>query len=188
MSAPYGPIDLLAYDTDHVVVHARVELVGDRLADLLGAGGPVPAYEVITRDLSQPRTPQHYDPGPQVLDPSRLMIVVATGPRGSLRHRVDTVSRPVSLFVGRYRVHGLIHAPLSDDPMDHVHNRAWLPVTDAVLEHHGCGRAWRERFPTLLLNRAFARGLVSLSESAYEAHWMAGSLPVTWEPDLVEAG
>ena len=177
-------IDLLAYDTDNHVLHARVDLVGDRLADLLAQGGPIPASNVVVRDL---RTKAVSSPPGMTLDPSRLSIIVATGPRGSLRRRVQTESRAVSMYVGRYVVHGFVHAPAPLDPMEQLQVRRWLPVTEAVLEHHACGRAWRERFATLLVNRDHAKAIVLIDEATHEMHWLAGTRPLAWAPDLIEA-
>ncbi len=183
MTSQIGPIDFLAYDSDNRVLQARVVLTGDRLTDVLAAGAPIPAEEIVVRDL---RTHVAADPGLRAIDPTRLAIVVATGPRGSMLHRVDTEAQPVSIHVDRYVVHGWIHAPAPKNPLDHVHTRPWLPVTDAVLEHHGAGRPWRERFGTLLVNRSHAKGIALIDEQTHEMHWLAGTAPVAWAPELIE--
>lgn len=182
--ATHGPIDFLAYDTDNHVFHARVDLVGDRLADLLAHGSPIPAGEMTVRDLrtevvTRPLTPS--------IDASTLSIVVATGPRGALRYRVETECEAVSIYIGRYVVHGYVHAPVPLKPLEQLRSRRWLPVTEAVLEHHACGRAWRERFSTLLVNQEHAKAIVPIDEKTHEMHWLAGTPPMAWAPELIEA-
>jgi hypothetical protein len=179
--APHGPLDLLAYDTNDRVLRARIDLRDDRLSDVLTRGEPIPASDVIVRDL---RSHAVAYSDVRAIDPRVLGIVVATGPRGSLRRRVETVSRPVSVFVGRYVVHGFVHAPAPADPLDQVNVRAWIAVTEAILEHHAAGRAWRERFDALLVNRAAASAIVTINEATHETHWLAGGPPIAW-PELL---
>jgi hypothetical protein len=173
----HGPLDLLAYDLDDRVLRARIELRDDRLSDVLAHGEPIPAAEVEVRSLRTLST----EPGDTgAIDPRSLGIVVATGPRGSLRHRVETVSRPFAIVVGRYVVHGYVHAPAPAEPLAQLGSRDWLAVTEAVLEHHQCGRSWRERFDTLLVNRSAASAIMSIDEATHETHWLAGGPPVAW--------
>jgi hypothetical protein len=167
-------IDFLAFDDGGSAIRGRVDLVGDRMADLLGLGQAIPLLDVELHDLRS-RGIQAEDR--HTIDPARLSIVVGTGPRGALVRRVETASRPVSLSIGPFTVHGLLHAPFPADPIAHVFERTWIPLTDAVLEYQGGGRMCRDRFDTILVNRAAARTIAAINESAYEVHWLAGSEP-----------
>jgi hypothetical protein len=167
-------IEFLAFDDGSSAIRGRVDLVGDRMADLLARGLSIPLFHVELHDLRS-RAIRAADP--TAIDPNRLAIVVATGPRGSLGRRIETNSRPVSLSIGRFTVHGFLHAPVPGDPIVQVFERTWIPLTDAVLEYQGGGRMCRERFDVLLVNREAARTLTAINESAYEIHWLAGSRP-----------
>lgn len=167
-------IDFLAFDDGSHAIRGRVDLVGDRMADLLGLGRAIPLFDVELHDL---RSRAIQTAGQHTIDPARLSIVVGTGPRGALVRRVETASRPVSLTIGRFTIHGYLHAPFPADPITQVFERTWIPLTDAVLEYQGGGRMCRERFDTILVNREAARTIAAINESAYEVHWLAGSEP-----------
>lgn len=182
-TAPHGPLDFLAYDLESHCLRARIELLDDRLSDVLLRGAPIPARDAILRDL---RTQSVAYADNREIDPRTLAIVVATGPRGALRHRVETNSRAVSIFVGRYVVHGYVHAPVPAEPLEQVDGRLWVAVTEAILEHHAAGRKWRERFDALLVNRTAASAVIALDASTHETHWLAGGPPMAW-PELASA-
>jgi hypothetical protein len=163
-------IDLLAFDDETGAVRARIELLGDRLVDLLASGDPINARDVQLVDLQTNRVEELPS---RSIDARRLAIVVATGPRGARSRRVETECRPVSVTIGRYVVHGYLHAPAPADPIDRVFERVWLPLTEAILEYQGSGGIRRERFDVLLVNREFARTLSVIDEGTHERHWLA---------------
>jgi hypothetical protein len=164
-------IDLLAFDDETGAIRARIELSGDRLVDLLASGSPLDAHDVQLVDLQTNRV---QDLSSKFIEPRHLAIVVATGPRGARNRRVETESRPVSVTIGRYVVHGYLHAPAPADPVDRVFERVWLPLTEAILEYQGGGGIHRERFDVLLVNREWARTLSVIDEGTHERHWLAG--------------
>ena len=167
-------IEFLAFDDGSCAIRGRVDLVGDRMADLLALGQAIPLFDAELHDL---RSSSVQSTGRQSIDPARLAIVVGTGPRGALGRRVETASRPVTLTIGRFMVHGFLHAPFPADPINQVFERSWIPLTDAVLEYQGGGRMCRERFETILVNREAARSIAAINDAAYEVHWLAGSEP-----------
>jgi hypothetical protein len=175
-------IDLLAFDDGCGAIRGHVDLVGERMADLLARSGAIRLIDVELHDLRS-RAVQAEDA--HTIDPNRLSIVVGTGPRGSLGRRVETASRPVSLTIGPFTVHGFLHAPFPADPIAQVFDRTWIPLTDAVLEYQGRGRMCRERFDTLLVNRVAARTLAAINESAYEVRWLAGGPPELLHEDAI---
>jgi hypothetical protein len=165
-------IDFQAIDDADRAIRARVDLVGDRIADLLAPGRPIDVHAAELVDL---RTGEHARSGSGVIDPARLAIVVGTGPRGAANRRVETRYRAVMIGVGRFTVHGFLHAPVTVDPVQHAFERAWLPVTEAVLEYQVPGRLCRERFDTLLVNRAAVKTITVIGEAAHEVQWLASS-------------
>ncbi len=170
-------IDFLAYDiTDHVV-HARIELQGDRLADLLVASTSVAAEDVRSRSLATSQVTRPRAGGISLAD---MAVVVATGPRGSGLKRLPTADAPVTVYVGPYVVHGYLHSPLYENPVAFAERRSWLPLTEAVLEYTLRWQAVRERHDALLVNRAHVRAVVLADERSHEARWLAGGAPIDW--------
>lgn len=167
-------IELIGFDTANRVIRGRIELTADRLTDRLGAGDALLAHDVIVRHLATGATEEHQ----QVLVETRdLLVVVATGPRGSTLRRIPVATCAATILVGRYMVHGVIHAPSRHDPVRTAESRLWLPVTEAVLEQHAAGRPDRHRFDTLLVNRMHTTAIMRIDEGAHETHWLAARVP-----------
>ena len=170
-------IDFLAYDiTDHVV-HARIEFQGDRLVDMLGSASTVVAEDVRSRSLA---TSQVARPHGSTINLADMVIVVATGPRGSDLKRIRTIMAPVTIYAGPYVVHGYLHAPPTESPVAFSEHRSWLPLTEAVLEYSFRWQAVRERHDTLLVNRLHAKAVVLTDERSHEARWLASGTPIDW--------
>jgi hypothetical protein len=167
-------IDFLAFDDACGAIRGRIDLIGNRMADLLALGTAIAVHDVELHDLGT-RATRLVDAS--MIEPARLAIVVATGPRGARTRRIETRTRPVSITIGRYLAHGLIHAAVPPDPMVGAFDRVWIPLTEAVLEYQGDGRLRRERFDALLVNRAAAQALTALDAALYEVHWLAGREP-----------
>jgi len=179
---PDGMIDFLAYDIADHVVHARIDFQGDRLVDLLVGASSVAAEDIRVRSLatSQVTRPHH-----SVLNLDEMAVVVATGPRGSDLRRIRTIVAPVTVYAGPYVVHGYLHAPqyetpVYESPISFSEHRAWLPLTEAVLEYSFRWQAVRERHDTLLVNRAHAKAVVLTDERSHETRWLAGGPPIDW--------
>ncbi|MEI7745409.1 MAG: hypothetical protein WCK58_16860 [Chloroflexota bacterium] len=165
-------IDLVAFDAEDRCLRGRIELSADRLADALAAGGALAVKDAQVIDLHSDRRELHAH---LLVDARTLSIVVATGPRGSWRRRVPVVTCPAQLYVGRYMLHGILHAARSQDPVTNAATRPWLAMTEAILEHNEAGRIIRERYEVLLINRAHAKAIVRTSEDAHESHWLAAT-------------
>lgn len=177
VATPVDVIDFLAYDvTDHVV-HARIEFQGDRLIDMLGSTTTVVAEDVRSRSLA---TSQVTRPHGSVIHLNDMAVVVATGPRGADIKRIRTIVAPVTIYAGPYVVHGFLHAPPHASPLTFSEERAWLPLTEAVLEYSFRWQAVRERHDTLLINRLHAKAVVLTDERSHEARWLAGGTPIDW--------
>jgi hypothetical protein len=172
-------IELFAFDSLDRIVHGMIELRGDRLADVLSqAPSHIAAESACTRGLRD---------GAIGLVPSKLVevdllsIVVATGPRGDQYRRVETISTPVSVHVGRYLVCGYIHAPAPQRPLLERDARPWFAITEAILEYTNRGRAVRERHDTVLVNRAHVSGIMPMDARSHEARWLASRPAEDWD-------
>jgi hypothetical protein len=170
-------IDFLGYDIAGHVVHARIEFQGDRLLDLLASEPSVVAEEVRSRSLATSAVTR---PHGSRINLGDMVVVVATGPRGADIKRIKTIVAPVTVYAGPYVVHGYLHAPPYESPLEFSEERVWLPLTEAVLEYAFRWQAVRERHDTLLVNRVHAKAVVLTDERSHEARWLAGGTPIDW--------
>ena len=170
-------IDLIAFTDDHEAIRGRLELHGNRLADLLATGRRLATTALRIRGLGAGSVT---DVGDHPIDTARLVVVMATGPQGSRYDRVQTIQEPVTVHAGRYRIHGHLHTPVRSMVAAHTDRRPWFAVTEAVLEYACDGVAIRERYPTLLVNRAHAKAVILVEASSYEARWLASAPPADW--------
>lgn len=175
-------IDFLAYDIADHVVHARIDFEGDRLIDLLATSSTVIGRDIRSRSLSTSQVGRPHD---SVINLADIAVVVATGPRGSDLRRIRTVVAPVTIYAASYVVHGYLHAPdyeglVYESPLNFAEQRAWLPVTEAVLEYSFRWQTVRERHDAVLVNRARAKAVVLTDERAHETRWLASGTPIDW--------
>jgi hypothetical protein len=174
-------IDFLAYDSADHVLHGRIELQGDRLADLLASRTTleVEGLRVVPLTGKEIR-----GPASRTVRLGDLCVVVASGPAGSQYKRIQTVYSPVTIHAGPYLVHGYLHAPPPESPIKAAEQRTWLALTEGVLEYTYRWQAIRERHDVLLVNRLQAKALIVTDERSHESRWLAGKDPVDWPPTL----
>jgi hypothetical protein len=83
-----------------------------------------------------------------------LLLVHATGPRGSQARRQRTRQHPLAMRLGPYAVRGYLHALLGTDPMLAIRRRRpMIPITDAWIEYHAGGERQRRHVGGLVVNR-----------------------------------
>jgi len=163
-------IDLVAWDISGREIHGSIELTGPRLSDALAAGPAIFATDVTIVD---PEVGSIERRASLTVDIRRLVLVMATGPRGSAALRVPSVKHPAELHVGRYNLHGMLHEPATRGLGRALEGRPWLPLTDAVMERVRGGQFARERFEVLLVNRAHIQAILPMSSIAHELRWLA---------------
>jgi hypothetical protein len=161
---------------DHFL-HGRFELQGDRLADVLASRTTLDVVGLRIRSLTRREVRRPASPTVRLGD---LCVVVASGPPGSQYKRVPTVWSPVTIHAGPYLVHGYLHAPPLETPIKAAEHRAWLALTEGVLEHTYHWQAIRERHDVLLVNRLQAKALVVTDERSHESRWLAGKAAIDW--------
>ena len=155
-------IDFLAYDiTDHLLAsRTTIDVEGLRVRSL------------VRKEVRHPPSGS--------VSLADVCIVIATGPPGSQYKRVQTVYCPVTIHAGPYMVHGYLHAPPRESPVKVAEQRAWLALTDAVLEYTYHWQTIRERHEVLLVNRLQAKALIVTDDRSHESRWLAGKAPIDW--------
>lgn len=152
-------IAFVGFTADSRIV-GTIPLADDRLSDMLNS-----VARVVIRDASV----EDVDLGPleggAVMVPcGEFLAVVATGRRGFEGRRRRTEVRHVQLGLGRYTVTGNIHVnPEAHDDVLAGRLDALLvgpdlliPVTEATIRYSRAGKPCKERWETLLINRARA--------------------------------
>lgn len=163
-------IDLVAWDIAGRDIHATMDLTGPRLGDMLAAGPSIFATDVTIVDPEVGSIEQRPS---LAIDVRRLVLVMATGPRGAAALRIPSIKHPAELHVGRYNIHGMIHEPATRGLGRALEGRPWLAVTDAVLERVRGGEFERERFDVLLVNRAHVQAILPMTSAMHELRWLA---------------
>lgn len=149
-SAPLPEVEFVAYGED-CLLSGRVRLAAERLTDMLNEHDEFLLADVMVERLDgQPAIEVK-----EVLVPrDELLLVHATGPRGSQGRRQRTRQHPIGLQMGPYHVRGYLHALPGSDPIASFRRRkTMVPLTDAWIEY-GIGSArQRRRVGTLVVNR-----------------------------------
>jgi hypothetical protein len=152
-------IAFVGFTADSRIV-GTIPLADDRLSDMLNS-----VARVVIRDASV----EDVDLGPleggAVMVPcGEFLAVVATGRRGFEGRRRRTEVRHVQLGLGRYVVTGDLHvtpAALADVLLGKLDSLLigpdlLIPVTGATIRYSRAGKPCKERWETLLINRARA--------------------------------
>ncbi|HKG57546.1 MAG TPA: hypothetical protein VKA85_09875 [Candidatus Limnocylindrales bacterium] len=152
-------IAFVGFTADSRIV-GSIPLTDDRLSDMLNS-----VARVVIRDASV----EDVDLGPleggAVTVPcGDFLAVVATGRRGFEGRRTRTEVRHVQLGLGRYVVTGDIHVrpeaaiAATTEGLDALltGNELLVPLTDSIIQYTRAGKPCKERWQTLLVNRARA--------------------------------
>jgi hypothetical protein len=138
-------------------VEGTIFLEDARLADLLNR-----QHTIVVRDARVVHTDDGHSQEFPELEVRRdeLEVVVANGPRGDPKRRLDTLASCVSMKLGPYLAEGFVHTPQSTPTVWAVGQEpAMVALTDAVLEYELCGKPVSEWFRTVLVNQAVAAGV-----------------------------
>lgn len=146
-----GPtIEFVAFAAD-CLVSGRIRLDGERLTDLLNDHTEYELIDVLVTGLADGRAAETTS---IVIRREELLLVQATGPRGSGARRQRTRPHALAIQAGPYHVRGHFHALPGADPLGAFRRRRpMVPLTDARLVF-GDGEARQERrVSTLIVNR-----------------------------------
>ncbi len=143
-------VEFVAY-ADECILSGRVRLAADRLTDMLNQCDQIELVDVMVQRLDGLGAVEVKE---IVARRDELLLVHATGPRGSLERRQRTRPHPLELKLGPYDVRGDLHAPLGHDPLLSIRRRkTMVPITDAWIEYPIDGERNRRRVGALVVNR-----------------------------------
>jgi hypothetical protein len=150
MATPGPLVDFVAY-ADDCTLSGQIRMGHGRLTDLLNDHDAWQLVNVMAESFDGAELVE----STEVVIPRHDIIVVhATGPRGSNEQRHRTNLHPVVINAGRLRIRGYLHARPGLDPLAVIQrSRTMVPLTDASIEyaHHG---VWeRRKVGTIVINR-----------------------------------
>jgi hypothetical protein len=155
-------IDFVGF-ADDCRVEGKIDLDEDaRLADMLNR-----RPTIVVRGVTVVSTLDGHSQSLDELEIGRdeLDIVVASGPRGDPRRRLATKPSGVTMKLGPYSAMGFMHGPPTSNPVADVGRRqAMVAMTDVVLEYQFCEEPVSEWHRALLVNRAMAMSLRSVTD------------------------
>lgn len=155
-------IDFVAYGED-CLLSGRVRLDADRLTDMLNHHDEYQLVDVLVQRLDGAGGAEVTE---VIVPRDEVLLVHATGPRGSQSRRTRTRQHPVALQVGPYLVRGQLHAQPGSDPIASLRRRpVMVPLTDSSVEYRIDGTLHRRPTDTLLVNRERIDWVVPAPES-----------------------
>ncbi|MEO6207231.1 MAG: hypothetical protein ABIP77_04680 [Candidatus Limnocylindrales bacterium] len=143
-------VEFVAYGED-CLLSGQIRLASERLSDMLNDHDEYQLVNVLVERLDGGGAAE----AQEVLVPrDEILLVHATGPRGSPARRQRTRPHPVAVQIGPYQVRGYLHALPGSDPLLAIRRRkAMVPLTDASIEFSIGGVRQRRQTGALVINR-----------------------------------
>jgi hypothetical protein len=145
-------------------ITGRVTMFGERLTDFLNGRERFRIHHVLCRSL---------DDGHEVainslsVERSDLLLVVATGPRGSQKRRVSLETARLQLSIGPYLILGRLHTEQGSDVMSSVDKREpMIPLTHATIAYRQTGGIVARDVPALIVNRMLVDWISPTTEAS----------------------
>lgn len=173
--APLPLVEFVAYAED-CILSGRVRLHADRLTDMLNHHDEIDLVDVMVERLDGLGAVQVQE---VLVRREEILLVHATGPRGSQARRQRTRQHPLSMRLGPYEVRGNLHALPGTDPLLAIRRRRpMVPLTDAWIEYLAGGEHQRRRVAGLVVNR----DQIDVISHALDESIELPDLPVQGEP------
>lgn len=149
-AAALPEVEFVAYG-EECLLSGRVRLEAERLTDMLNEHDEYQLVDVMVERLDG-------EPAVEVREVlvrrDELLLVHATGPRGSRARRQRTRQHPLAMQAGPYHIRGYFHALPGSDPINSLRRRkAMVPLTDAWIEYVVGGTRQRRRVGAVVVNR-----------------------------------
>jgi hypothetical protein len=178
VAPPHPEVEFVAYGED-CILSGRVRLAADRLSDMLNEHDEYLLVDVLVERLDETGAVEVKE---VLVKRDEILLVHATGPRGSLDRRHRTRLHPVALQLGPYRVHGYLHARPGSDPLYTIrHRQPMVPLTEASIEYDIAGSREHRRVGTVVVNRDLMDWVLPALEDEIEVEVEVPDMPMTAE-------
>ena len=157
------PIDFAAYSGDCTIA-GKVTMFGERLSDFLNGQERFRLHHVVCQSLED-----GHELAMDSLSIERedLLIVVATGPRGSEKRRVSVQTARLQVSIGPYLILGRLHTPPGADAMATVLKREpMVPLTQATIAYEQAGAIVARDLPAVIVNRMLVEWISPTTDAA----------------------
>lgn len=145
-------------------IAGKLTMFGDRLTDFLNGQERFRVHHVTFQSLDDGHTVAEDSIS---LERDDLLAVVATGPRGSERHRVRLEEARMQLSIGPYVILGRLHLPPGQDPMKNVLQREpMIPLTSATIAYSVAGVVEARDVDTVIVNRLQVDWIAATADEA----------------------
>lgn len=147
---PGHETEFVAY-SDDCLLSGRLRISTDRLTDMLNQHDEYLLVDVLLERLTDGGAVEVKE---VLVARDELLLVHATGPRGSAARRHRTRLHPVAIQVGPYNIRGYLHSLPGTDPILHMRRReTMVPLTDAWIEYQSGLVQQRRRVGAVVVNR-----------------------------------
>jgi hypothetical protein len=154
---PLPQVEFVAYAED-CVVSGRVHLSADRLSDVVNGNEALHVADARVESLADGR---ELELDELVVNRDEILLVHAWGSRGRPDRRSRTRQHPIIAKLGPYQVSGYLHVLPGADPISSIRRRrAFVALTEGVIEFSFGDRVVRRQAETVLINRALADWIV----------------------------
>ena len=157
------PIDFLGFAGD-CTISGKMTMFGERLTDFLNGQERFRIHHVELESL---------DDGHKVAVDSVSLVrddlyaVVATGPRGAEKQRVELQTNRLQMSVGPYLILGRLHTKPGADAMASVLKREpMIPLTNVTIAYEMAGTFLTRDVPTIIVNRMLVEWISPTTEAA----------------------
>lgn len=158
-------IEFVAYGADFVA-SGQIQMDTDRLTDMLNAHDEYLLTDVLLERRDETRSSEVQE---VLLQRHEVLLVHATGPRGSAGRRRRTRAHPVAMRVGEYDIRGYLHVLPGADPIQGMRRReAMVPLTDAWIEYQSGSVRQRRRVAVMVVNRDWIDWIVPAADDEVE--------------------
>jgi hypothetical protein len=156
-------VDFEAFAGDCTIT-GKITMFGERLTDFLNGQERYLVHHVTFQSLDDGHLVSEDSIG---LVRDDLLAVVASGPRGSEKQRVQRQEARMQLSIGPYVILGRLHVDPGLDPMKSVLQREpMIPLTSATIAYTVNGVVEARDVPTIIVNRLQVDWITATSEEA----------------------
>lgn len=156
-------VEFRGYGGDCTIV-GQVTMFGDRLTDFLNGQERFRLHHVRLTSLEDGH---EVDVDSISVERQDLLLVVGTGPRGSLDRRIELEEARLQLAIGPYVILGRLHLAPGLDPLQHVLQREpMVPLTQATIAFSLAGQTTAQDVDTVIVNRHLVEWISASAEEA----------------------
>jgi hypothetical protein len=143
-------VEFVAYGED-CVLSGHIRMNAERLSDMLNAHDEYLLTDVLLERLDNGQATAIQE---VLVHRHELMLIHATGPRGSAGRRRRTRAHPVALGLGVYTIRGDLHGLPGADAIEGIRRReTMVPLTDAWIDYQSGSVPHRRRVGGVVVNR-----------------------------------